>query len=117
MDGTPIRELRNHADKGVAYPSWQPMRVHGSLWDAEDWATQGGQVKTDWSQAPFVAQYRNFTAVSTAAAGGGYGQEYVMMDAAAQEAMRRARESYMTYDYCADGRRFPQGAPPECYMT
>ncbi|CAN6240795.1 unnamed protein product [Urochloa humidicola] len=116
VDGTPIREFKNHADQGVPYPSSQRMRLYGSLWDAEDWATQGGRVKTDWSQAPFVAQYRNFTAAaasSSAPAAGGYGQE---MDATAQQAMKWARDNYMVYDYCADSKRFPQGVPAECSM-
>ncbi|CAN6236165.1 unnamed protein product [Urochloa humidicola] len=117
VDGTPIREFKNHADRGVPYPSSQRMRLYGSLWDAEDWATQGGRVKTDWSQAPFVAQYRNFTASSSSPSSpspaSGYGQE---MDAAAQQAMKWARDNYMVYDYCADSKRFPQGVPPECSM-
>ncbi|KAF7003385.1 hypothetical protein CFC21_018703 [Triticum aestivum] len=115
VDGTPIRELRNHADKGVAYPSWQRMRLYGSLWNAEDWATQGGRVKTDWSLAPFVAQYRNFTATtSSPGAGGGYYDQE--MDATAQQAMKWARDTHMVYNYCADSARFPYGSPPECYM-
>ncbi|XP_062226640.1 xyloglucan endotransglucosylase/hydrolase protein 24-like [Phragmites australis] len=117
VDGTPIREFKNHAGQGVPYPSSQRMRLYGSLWDAEDWATQGGLVKTDWSQAPFVAQYRNFTAADAspaAAVGSGYGQA---MDATAQQAMKWARDNYMVYDYCTDTKRFPQGYPPECYMA
>ncbi|OEL32859.1 Xyloglucan endotransglucosylase/hydrolase protein 24 [Dichanthelium oligosanthes] len=114
VDGTPIREFKNHADAGVPYPSSQRMRLYGSLWDAEDWATQGGRVKTDWSQAPFAAQYRNFTAAdaspSSATAANGYGQQ---LDAAAQQAMKWARDNYMVYDYCADTQRFPQGVPPD----
>ncbi|KAK3031195.1 hypothetical protein RJ639_035352 [Escallonia herrerae] len=31
------------------------MRVYSSLWNADDWATQGEQVKTDWTKAPFTA--------------------------------------------------------------
>ncbi|CAL5025584.1 unnamed protein product [Urochloa decumbens] len=113
VDGTPIREFKNHADRGVPYPSSQRMRLYGSLWDAEDWATQGGRVKTDWSQAPFAAQYRNFTAASSPSSSSAYGQE---MDAAAQQTMKWARDNYMVYDYCADSKRFPQGVPPECSM-
>ncbi|XP_052153775.1 xyloglucan endotransglucosylase/hydrolase protein 24-like [Oryza glaberrima] len=118
VDGTPIREMKNHADKGIAYPSSQRMRLYGSLWNADDWATQGGRVKTDWSQAPFVARYRNFTATEAASSSSssspaGYDQQ---MDATAQQAMKWARDNYMVYDYCADSKRFPQGFPPECSM-
>ncbi|KAG8066141.1 hypothetical protein GUJ93_ZPchr0004g38285 [Zizania palustris] len=121
VDGTPIREIKNNADKGVAYPASQQMRLYGTLWNADDWATQGGRVKTDWSQAPFVAQYRNFTALDTtsaatpAVAGGGTG--YVQeIDATAQQAMKWARDNYMVYDYCADTKRFPLAFPLECAM-
>ena len=120
IDGVPIRVFRDNAARGVPFPARQPAHVFASIWDAEDWATQGGRVKTDWSQAPFAAQYRNFTAADASssssaspAASGGYGQE---MDAAAQQAMKWARDNYMVYDYCADGKRFPLGVPPECSM-
>ncbi|KAE9462437.1 hypothetical protein C3L33_05646, partial [Rhododendron williamsianum] len=45
---------------GVPYPQYQAMRVYASLWAAEDWATRGGLVKTDWTKAPFTASYKNF---------------------------------------------------------
>ena len=107
--------FRNYSARGVPFPTRRQMYAFSSIWAAEDWATQGGRVKTDWSQAPFAAQYRNFTAAdaSASAAAGGYAQE---MDAAAQQAMKWARDNYMVYNYCADGKRFPQGAPPECSM-
>ncbi|KAM0874671.1 hypothetical protein ACQ4PT_037290 [Festuca glaucescens] len=114
VDGTPIREFRNNANKGVAYPSSQRMRLYGSLWNAEDWATQGGRVKTDWSAAPFVAQYRNFTAIASSP--GGYSYYDQEMDATAQQNMKWARDNYMVYNYCADTKRFSNGSPPECYM-
>jgi len=44
------------------FPLYQPMRMYASIWNAEDWATQGGRIKTDWSQAPFTAFFRNYTA-------------------------------------------------------
>ncbi|KAL2501454.1 putative xyloglucan endotransglucosylase/hydrolase protein 23 [Forsythia ovata] len=62
VDGSPIRQFKNLESKGVPYPKSQPMWIFSSLWDAEDWATRGGLVKTDWSQAPFTASYTNFNA-------------------------------------------------------
>ncbi|PHU07636.1 putative xyloglucan endotransglucosylase/hydrolase protein 25 [Capsicum chinense] len=38
---------------------WNPHRI--VLWNADEWATQGGRVKTDWSLAPFTAYYRTST--------------------------------------------------------
>ncbi|CAH2042899.1 unnamed protein product [Thlaspi arvense] len=36
------------------------MGMYSSLWNADDWTTQGGLVKTDWSKAPFTAYCINF---------------------------------------------------------
>ncbi|KAE8726009.1 putative xyloglucan endotransglucosylase/hydrolase protein 10 [Hibiscus syriacus] len=55
VDSIPIRLYRNHADKGVAYPGWQPMSIKISLWNGESWATRGGLDKIDWSKGPFIA--------------------------------------------------------------
>ncbi|KAL6873684.1 hypothetical protein ACP4OV_013766 [Aristida adscensionis] len=118
VDGTPIREFRNReAATGVAYPRSQAMRVYASVWDAEEWATQGGRVKTDWSMAPFTASYRGMAATGcapAAAACAGGAWMYQELDGAAQDRLASARRSYMIYDYCADAGRFPQGPPPEC---
>ena len=60
VDGTPIREFKNMESVGTLFPKNQPMRMYSSLWNADDWATRGGLVKTDWSKAPFTASYRGF---------------------------------------------------------
>ncbi|GFZ16944.1 xyloglucan endotransglucosylase/hydrolase 10 [Actinidia rufa] len=60
VDWVPIRTYRNHADKGVAFPRWQPMSIKISLWNGDSWATRGGKDKVDWSKGPFIASFRNY---------------------------------------------------------
>ncbi|GMN52119.1 hypothetical protein TIFTF001_021267 [Ficus carica] len=127
VDNTPIRKFKNLESKGVPYPKNQPMRIYSSLWNADDWATRGGLVKTDWSQAPFTASYRNFKAnacvwSSGASSCGSYSvnsnswmsQE---LDSAGEEKLKWVQKNYMIYNYCTDAKRFPQGFPPECQMA
>ncbi|CAI9098534.1 OLC1v1035199C1 [Oldenlandia corymbosa var. corymbosa] len=126
VDGTPIRVFRNSASKGIPYPNNQPMKVYASLWDAEDWATRGGLVKTDWSQAPFNASFRNYKANACVWANGKsscgtnstkmpwFSQE---LDSTSEARLHWAQKNYMIYNYCADTRRFPQGFPPECTIN
>ncbi|GJT17632.1 probable xyloglucan endotransglucosylase/hydrolase protein 23 [Tanacetum coccineum] len=42
VDGTPIREFNNAYSIGVPFPKDRPMRIHSSLWNADDWATRAG---------------------------------------------------------------------------
>ncbi|KAG1331920.1 Xyloglucan endotransglucosylase/hydrolase [Cocos nucifera] len=124
VDGTPIRDFKNLESRGVAFPKNQPMRIYSSLWNADDWATQGGRIKTDWTKAPFAASYRNFNADACILSSGTsscnsqksdwWNQE---LDSTSQERMRWAQENYMIYNYCTDLKRFPQGLPPECSVA
>ncbi|KAF7097561.1 hypothetical protein CFC21_099363 [Triticum aestivum] len=138
VDDMPIRDFRNLEGKGIAFPKNQPMRLYSSLWNADDWATQGGRVKTDWSHAPFSASYRGFKADAcvvtaggqprcgasigtdaapgiggAAAAGDWYNQE---LDLTRQERMRWVQSNYMIYNYCTDPKRVATGVPAECSM-
>ncbi|VAI79215.1 unnamed protein product [Triticum turgidum subsp. durum] len=121
VDGTPIREHRNReAATGVAYPRSQAMRVYASVWDAEEWATQGGRVRTDWSRAPFVASYKGFAASgcasqdAAACARSNGAWMYQELDATALDRLQWVQKNYMIYNYCTDTWRFKDGAPPEC---
>ncbi|KAL6006909.1 hypothetical protein ACLOJK_032405 [Asimina triloba] len=64
VDDIPIRVSKNKTSNGVKYPS-KPMQILSSLWDGEDWATDGGKEKTDWTQAPFIASYQGFSQLRT----------------------------------------------------
>lgn len=132
VDDTPIRVFPNSEHLGVPFPNKRPMGVYSSLWDADDWATRGGLVKTDWSKAPFVASFRNFnvlqgscnaniqnisscgptsTSNSTQASGNLVTHG---LDSTQRQRLRWVRKNYMIYNYCDDTKRFPQGFPPEC---
>ncbi|TYG95250.1 hypothetical protein ES288_A11G253100v1 [Gossypium darwinii] len=123
VDGRPIREFKNLESLGVPYPKNQPMRMYCSLWNADDWATRGGLVKTDWSQAPFTASFRNFTANACALSNGvsscstnsssnnaWFSQE---LDSSSQKVLKWVQKNYMVYNYCKDAKRFPEGLPVE----
>ncbi|XP_008801539.2 probable xyloglucan endotransglucosylase/hydrolase protein 23 [Phoenix dactylifera] len=124
VDGIPIRDFKNLESRGIAFPKNQPMRIYSSLWNADDWATQGGRIKTDWTKAPFTASYRNFNADACIWSSGAsscnsqksdwWNQE---LDSTSQERMRWAQENYMIYNYCTDLKRFPQGLPLECSVA
>ncbi|KAK7821998.1 putative xyloglucan endotransglucosylase/hydrolase protein 25 [Quercus suber] len=131
VDGTPIREFKNLESIGVPFPKNQAMRIYSSLWNADDWATRGGLVKTDWTQAPFTASYRNFNAnacvwssgvsscsssspSSPSISNAWLSQE---LDSTSQDRLKWVQKNYMIYNYCTDSKRFPQGLPPECTMS
>ncbi|CAI9783396.1 unnamed protein product [Fraxinus pennsylvanica] len=128
VDGTPIRQFKNLESKGVPYPKSQPMWIFSSLWDADDWATRGGLVKTDWSQAPFTASYKNFNARACIISSGSSADACSKnssenswltesLDSSGQEKIKWVQKNYMIYSYCTDNKRFPQGFPPECTMA
>ncbi|XBJ04846.1 xyloglucan endotransglucosylase/hydrolase protein 9-like isoform X2 [Triticum dicoccoides] len=120
-----------------AFPSPQPMAVYSSIWNADDWATRGGLVKTDWSHAPFVATFRDVRVEGCAWAanasdsdagevarcsGSSWGKEgrYWWKEKDMQELSVHqshqlvwARAHHLVYDYCVDTDRFPV-QPPEC---
>lgn len=114
----PIRVFKNAESVGVPFPKNQPMRIYSSLWSADDWATRGGLVKTDWSKAPFTAYYRNFkaTSISTGSSNPNSGAEYQTnaLDAYGRRRLRWVQKYFMIYNYCNDLKRFPQGIPAEC---
>ncbi|KAF7837984.1 putative xyloglucan endotransglucosylase/hydrolase protein 23 [Senna tora] len=122
VDGVPIREFKNRESLGIPFPKNQAMRVYSSLWNADDWATRGGLVKTNWTQAPFTAIYRDFNAhqacvwtSSSFSCSSKYNPWLrYSLDAIGRARLRWVRRNYMIYSYCSDTHRFPQGLPPEC---
>ncbi|KAH7424507.1 hypothetical protein KP509_11G011900 [Ceratopteris richardii] len=126
IDGVPIRVFSNNEAVGVPYLRSQPMQVYSSIWNGDSWATRGGLVKIDWSQAPFIATYRNFRftngcRASTPAAVSNclHSSSANKLDAASwdpgfdKNKLSWVKRSFMIYDYCTDVARYPT-APAEC---
>ncbi|XP_015082665.1 xyloglucan endotransglucosylase/hydrolase protein 9 [Solanum pennellii] len=132
VDETPVRVHSNLEHRGIPYPKDQPMGVYSSIWNADDWATQGGLVKTDWSHAPFVASYKGFeingcecpatvaSAKNTRRCSSNGQKKYwwdepVMSELNLHQSHQLiwVRANHMVYDYCTDSARFPV-APVEC---
>ncbi|KAF3778880.1 Xyloglucan endotransglucosylase/hydrolase protein 3 [Nymphaea thermarum] len=122
VDEIPIRVFMN---KGVAFPS-KAMQVMGSLWNGEDWATNGGKDKINWMYAPFTASFRTFSIDGCPAFQGGpqcysskywwNGGGYARLSLKQILAYRTIRKRLLVYDYCTDRRRYPV-PPPECSQT
>ena len=131
VDGIPIREFKNLESRGIPFPSYQPMKLYSSIWDADNWATRGGLVKIDWTQAPFTASYTNFNDKNACVSYYGTitscntpnsnlnnnGWLWQTLDYSDQGKLKWVQDNYMIYNYCADSKRFPQGFPPECYVN
>uniref|UniRef100_A0A7N0TJU7 Xyloglucan endotransglucosylase/hydrolase n=1 Tax=Kalanchoe fedtschenkoi TaxID=63787 RepID=A0A7N0TJU7_KALFE len=132
VDETPIRVHSNMEKQGIAFPKDQAMGVYSSIWNADDWATQGGLVKTNWAHAPFVASYKGFdingceavpTAETTDIASkcSSNGQKRYWWDEPTlselslhqSHQLMWVRAKHMIYDYCTDTARFPT-TPAEC---
>ncbi|KAL1325718.1 hypothetical protein HN51_035780 [Arachis hypogaea] len=131
VDGLPIRVFQNYENHGVAYPNKHGMRVYSSLWNADDWATRGGLVKTDWRGAPFIASFHHFRArackwngavsinhcASNVPANWWISPLYKQLSYSEKGQLNWVRKNYMIYDYCADSKRFNGQLPPECSKT
>ncbi|KAJ0113745.1 hypothetical protein Patl1_02110 [Pistacia atlantica] len=132
VDETPVRVHTNLEHKGIPFPKDQPMGVYSSIWNADDWATQGGRIKTDWSHAPFLASYKGFEIdacecpVSVAAVDNAkkcsssaekryWWDEPTMSELSLHQnhQLLWVRANHLIYDYCADAARFPV-TPTEC---
>ncbi|KAI9191168.1 hypothetical protein LWI28_004608 [Acer negundo] len=126
VDGIPIREFKNMEIFGIPFPNKQPMNIHSTLWNADDWATQGGRVKTDWTDSPFTASFRNFNADGCIWSfgksscdsnfNGNKAWLWEELDFSEKGQMQWAQNNYKIYDYCKDTTRFPQGLPRECTL-
>ncbi|XP_059067880.1 probable xyloglucan endotransglucosylase/hydrolase [Cryptomeria japonica] len=117
VDGIPARVFGNFEGAGVPYPNEKPMRMFSILYNGDQWATQGGRVKIDFSHAPFVASFSNLTlegcvwnmedfngslALCTSTTQGNHwwdGPEFSSLNYAQQGHLKWVRDNYLLCDY------------------
>ncbi|CAK9329411.1 unnamed protein product [Citrullus colocynthis] len=134
IDSIPIRVFRNYEKaqkQRIAFPNKKGMRLYTSLWNADDWATQGGRVKTNWTNAPFTASMRQFRPRACHWIGESSNTQcatnsptnwwtspvHAQLTIRELAKLGEVRKKFMIYDYCRDpARKRPNGRmPPECY--
>lgn len=127
VDNKPIRLFKNNEDVGIAYPNSKPMGLYASLWNGDSWATQNGWIKTNWTHAPFIVSFKDFstldgcvvinnnTSPCTTVTTSHWWEDsaYQIIDRNQAEQLLWVKNNYMVYDYCTDTKRFPT-PPVEC---
>ncbi|KAJ3683106.1 hypothetical protein LUZ60_013333 [Juncus effusus] len=131
IDGVAFRTFKNNENMGVPFPKTKPMRVFSSIWNADDWACQGGRIKTNWTYQPFIARYLNYedsvclwTGTNSIYECGAdntaqwYNEpQFQALSQPQIDNINNIKYNYMIYDYCDDSKRFNGNMPPECYLS
>jgi len=120
IDSVPIRVFKNNEAVGVPYPNKRHMAIISTLYNGEDWATDGGRVKIDWNDAPFIASYQSFevdACSSSRCVNDWWDQpKFQSLNPHQLRQLKWVRKHYMTYDYCHDASRHPT-PPRECALN
>ena len=121
VDDVPIRRYERKTE--ATFPD-REMWAYGSIWDASDWATDGGRYRADYRYQPFVSRFADLKIGGCAAdapAGGcrpvpaspsGSGSA-AALSPQQEAAMRWAQRNSMVYYYCLDSSR-DHALYPEC---
>ncbi|VFQ75029.1 unnamed protein product [Cuscuta campestris] len=104
VDDTPIRRYPN-INNPATYPQ-REMWVYGTIWDASDWATEGGKCRMNPSYGPYVAQYKNLFV--------GEADSSVKLSQTQEAAMKWVQSKYLVYDYCKSSPPPNLSLTPEC---
>nr|XP_029118905.1 probable xyloglucan endotransglucosylase/hydrolase protein 26 [Elaeis guineensis] len=130
VDGLPIRVFRNYEKIRIPFPNKQAMTAYSSLWNADNWATRGGLIKIDWSNAPFIARYRELRlractwtgpnsisqCAQTTPAKWWTSPAYSELNDMQKGQLNWVRQNFMIYDYCKDAKKFKGQVHPECSL-
>ncbi|KAL2929126.1 putative xyloglucan endotransglucosylase/hydrolase protein 26 [Bienertia sinuspersici] len=124
-------EVVNYNDSEINYPDSQPMKAYSSFWNADDWATQGGRVKTNWTLAPFRADLQTYWTEACYCSDEGCVKrcsdknpknwwtkpKFKKLNGRQNKQMQEIRDNYMIYNYCTDVHRFNGDFPKECSLA
>ncbi|CAJ2674286.1 probable xyloglucan endotransglucosylase/hydrolase protein 28 [Trifolium pratense] len=124
VDDVPIREIKRTKSMGGDFPS-KAMTLYSTIWDASNWATNGGKYKVNYKYAPYVAEFSDFVLHGCAVdpidhvtnCDSVQSSETVPSDVTQLERikMENFRLKHMTYSYCYDKIRYKVPLP-ECVI-
>ncbi|KAM3316972.1 hypothetical protein ACQJBY_034879 [Aegilops geniculata] len=115
VDDVPVRRYQKKVE--ATFPE-REMWAYGSVWDASDWATDGGRYRSDYRYQPFVSGFKDFKVAGCevgasascgpvpAGPGGGLSPQQ-------SAAMSWAQQRAMVYYYCQDSSK-DRSNYPEC---
>ncbi|QCD89489.1 probable xyloglucan endotransglucosylase/hydrolase protein 27 [Vigna unguiculata] len=125
VDDVPIREVMRTESMGGDFPS-KPMTLYATIWDASDWATNGGKYRVNYKYAPYVAEFSDLVLHGCAV---DPIEHVTKCDSSFQDSeaepsgitpaqrtkMDNFRLKHITYSYCYDTVRY-KVPPPECVI-
>ncbi|GJM91372.1 hypothetical protein PR202_ga07735 [Eleusine coracana subsp. coracana] len=116
VDDVPIRRYERKTE--ATFPE-REMWAYGSIWDASDWATDGGRYRADYRYQPFVSRFADLK-IGGCAADAAPGCRPVpaspsgsALSTRQEDALRWAQRNSMVYYYCLDSSR-DRALYPEC---
>ena len=122
VDSVMIWVFPNNKRLGVLYQQKQVMQVVSSILNADNWATQGGFVKINWSHfhlqniwhwCKWNRIYGEATRVNENASKWWDMPSYSSLTPRQRLFLRWVHQNYIIYGYYNDSTRFPT-SPPEC---
>ncbi|KAI7748493.1 hypothetical protein M8C21_009375 [Ambrosia artemisiifolia] len=122
VDNIAIREVTRAESMGGDFPS-KPMTLYATIWDASEWATNGGKYKVNYKYAPYVAEFSNFVLhgctadpielMSLQCDPETSFESVIPMERIKMESFRK---NHMKYSYCHDKIRY-KTPPSECMVN
>ncbi|KAL7606165.1 probable xyloglucan endotransglucosylase/hydrolase protein 28 [Lactuca sativa] len=126
VDDVAIREIKRTESMGGDFPS-KPMTLYATIWDASEWATNGGKYKVNYKYAPYVAEFSDFvlhgctvdpTELSSINCEARKSSDSIPIgiNASQRVKMENFRKKYLQYSYCYDNGRYKK-LPSECVFN